>query len=285
MKVLKPQTISEAIHMLEDLGPGVRILAGGTELMPMINRRELTPSALVCIRNIEQLNSIQETNDGLLIGPCTPHARLLNSPLVQKRAYSLAIASAQLGNPLIQNLGTIGGNLCWASPAADTAPPLLSLGAEVIWREGDEEHRTALDSFFKGVNSTSLPPTALVTGIFIPFPISGMKTVFLKLGLRNAATISVVSVAVAMALNGDRVVRSVRIALGSVAPIPLLANAAGKYLTGKKIAPDSITMAAKLAADNTSPISDVRASARYRKQMARTYTIRALSAAAGLKEA
>ena len=285
MRLFKPRTISEAIHMLEDLGSGTRMLAGGTDIMPMVHRRQIKPKALVSIRDIKRLDFIKERSNGLLIGPLTTHASVANSRLVREKAESLAISSSLVGSPVTRNLGTIGGNLCWASPAADTAPPLLSLGAEIMWREGDEEHKSPLDSFFKGVNRTSLPPRALVTGIFVPPPISGMKTMFLKLGLRNAVTISVVSVAVAMALDVDRVVRSVRIVLGSVAPIPLVANAASRYLTGKEVNPETLTTAANLAADETTPISDVRASAWYRKEMARVYTIRALSAAAGLMEA
>jgi carbon-monoxide dehydrogenase medium subunit len=284
MKFLKPKTILEAINMLEDFGSEASIMAGGTDLMPKINSRELKPKVLISINKIQQLDYIQETDGGLLIGPMTTHSRLVNSLLIREKANSLSMASAQVGSPLIRNIGTIGGNLCWASPAADTAPPLLSLGAEIIWREGSIEHKTPLESFFKGVNGTCLLSTGLVTGIFIPSPPSGTKTIFLKLGLRNAVTISVVSVAVAIVLEGDLIAKSVKIALGSVAPTPLLATAAEGFLIGKKVSIENITLAAQIVADSTLPISDVRASAWYRKEMARIYTIRALSAIAGLKE-
>ena len=105
----------------------------------------------------------------------------------------------------------------------------------------------------------------------------------MKIGLRNAVNVSVVSVAVVMTLDGDRIARRVRISLGAVAPVPLLANAASQYLTGKEISPETIAASANLAAEEIAPISDVRASSWYRKEMARVYSIRALSAAAGLK--
>lgn len=283
MRFFKPKTISEAIDILGDFGPEAKVLAGGTDLMPRINRRQIKLKAVVCVRNIGQLDSIRETTDGLIIGSSTTHTSLANSPVIRKKAEILAISSSLVGSPLIRNLGTIGGNLCWASPAADTAPPLLSLGAEIIWQERGNEHRCPLDSFFKGVNLTTLPPTALVTGISIPLLGLGMRTTFMKIGLRNAVNISVVSVAVAMILDGDRIARRVRISLGAVAPVPLLANAASKYLTGKEISPDTIAVSANLAAEEITPISDVRASSWYRKEMARVYTTRALSAAAGLK--
>lgn len=283
MRFFSPKTISEAISILGDFGPEAKVLAGGTDLMPRINRRQIKPKVLVSIRNIEELDSIQERSDALMIGPSTTHAFLANSPMVREKAETLAISSSLVGSPLIRNLGTIGGNLCWASPAADTAPPLLSLGAEIIWQERGNEQRCPLDAFFKGVNATALPPTALVTGISIPVSALGMRTTFMKIGLRNAVNISIVSVAVAMTLDGDRMARRVRISLGAVAPVPLLANAASNYLAGKEISPETIATSANIAAEEITPISDVRASSWYRKEMARVYTIRALSAAAGIE--
>lgn len=284
MKILKPKTLSETLQILNDHGPEAQVLAGGTDLVPQINMRRLKPKLLVSIRGISELSYIRENGDGLSLGPLTSHAQLAQAARVREKMPCLANASAQLGSPLIRSIGTVGGNLCSASPAADTAPPLLSLGAEIIWQDSTTEHRTPLELFFKDVNRTSLPSNALLTGILIPAKHPETNSVFLKLGLRNALAISVVSVAVCASFDTDRRVKHIRISLGSVAPVPLLAKAAGEYLTGKKIETKTISEAAKIAADEASPISDVRASAWYRKEMAALYTKRALLAVTGLTE-
>jgi carbon-monoxide dehydrogenase medium subunit len=284
MKLLKPKTISETLKMREDFPGEARILAGGTDLVPRINRRDLRPKVLVSIKGVQGLQFIQEVDGGLRIGPLVTHADLAADPLVRKRYPSLALASAQVGSPLIRNLGTLGGNLCWASPAADTAPPLLCLGAEIIWREGDQEHQEPLEHFFKGVNQTSLSKTALVTGIFIPPQPLEYKSVFLKLGLRNSVTTAVVSVAATAAFEGEDRANRFKIALGSVGSVPLLAKKAVEYLTGKSLDPEVINEAADLAAQEASPISDIRASAWYRTEMIRVFTRRALSTLLGIEE-
>lgn len=270
--------------MCEDFRGEARILAGGTDLVPRMNRRDLKPKVLVSIKGVQDLQFIQEVGGGLRIGPLVTHTDLAADPLVVKRYPSLVQASAQVGSPLIRNLGTLGGNLCWASPAADTAPPLLCLGAEIIWREGDREHQEPLEHFFKGVNQTSLSKTALVTGIFIPPQPLGYKSIFLKLGLRNAVTIAVVSVAATMVLEGEGRANQFKIALGSVGPVPLLAKKAAEYLTGKSLDPEVIDEGADLAAQEASPISDIRASAWYRTEMIRVYTRRAISNLLGIEE-
>lgn len=281
MKVIKPQDITEALQVLNDYGPEARILAGGTDLVPGINMGEPRPKALVSIRKFEELDYIREEDDALIIGPATTHAKIARSTAIQEKAGALALASAKVGSPQIRNLGTVGGNLCWASPAADTAPALLSLGAHIVWRDGSGEHREPLENFFKGVNTTLLPAGALVTSIVIPNSALWTKSVFLKLGMRNAMTISIVNVAVSVALDADNTVKDIKISLGSVAPTPILAGKAGAYLINKKPDLEMISAAAQIAADETSPISDMRASAWYRKEMARVHTKNALSEALG----
>ena len=263
--------------MLADFAPEATIVAGGTDLLPPVNRFLLKPKVLISIRNISELNDIREAEGGLMIGPLVTHSSLANSPAVKAKAGSLAEAAARVGSPLIRNLGTIGGNICWASPAADTAPPLLTLGAAVIWQQGGRERKKDLADFFIGPNQTCLPPGALVTGIWVPPLPPEMKTIFLKLGLRNGAAISVVSVAASLVLE-NRMVRSVRLAFGSVAPMPFLASQAEKFLSGKPLEAETIAAAADLAAAEASPVSDVRASSWYRREMTRVYARRALTA-------
>jgi CO/xanthine dehydrogenase FAD-binding subunit len=284
MRILKPKTVDEALTILGDYGPEARVLAGGTDLIPQMNIREIRPKRLVSMRSIEELSYIRDEGDELHIGPLTTHAVLAKSPQVRKRAMSLSQASAQLGSPLIRNIGTVGGNLCWASPAADTAPALLSLGADVIWRQKGREHRSRLENFFEGVNQTSLPPSALLTGIVLPATDPKSRSVYLKLGVRNAVTIAVVSVAVWASLDTDNTVRDIRIAMGSVASRPILAGTAAACLKGKVLDSAMVHEAAEKAVSEISPISDVRASAWYRKEMTALFTRRALQVVGGVRE-
>ena len=281
MKIFRPKKLPEALKIVRDFGGEGQVLAGGTDIVPKLNLRQISPKALVSIRGIKELDYIRKKDNELHIGPLTTHARISTSVEVLDLAPCLSQASAQVGSPLIRSIGTLGGNLCWASPAADTAPPLLSLDAEVIWQDETVQKRIPLKSFFQDVNQTTLPATALITGIVIPEKKPNFRSVFLKLGMRNAVTISVVSVAIFATFDQNRVVEDIRISLGSVAPTPIIAKAAGEFLMGKEMERATVIEAANIAVGEISPISDVRASSWYRKEMTAILTRRALEAVAG----
>jgi carbon-monoxide dehydrogenase medium subunit len=192
----------------------------------------------------------------------------------------VAEACAQIGAAQIQNLGTVGGNLCNASPAADTAPPLLLSDAMLTLASAQGVRRVSIHDFFLGPRQTVLRPDEILTEIFLPHAVGRRGATYLKLGRRHAMEIAIVGLGVAIHLNGsDRVISDCRIAMGSVAPTVLRARAAEEILRAREISDDLVDEVAAVAADAARPISDVRASAEYRLDMVRVLCRRATTAA------
>jgi carbon-monoxide dehydrogenase medium subunit len=198
------------------------------------------------------------------------------SPLLRQLGAPLVESARLFASPVIRHRATVGGNLADASPAADMAPPLLALGAEVALSSVEGTRYEALDTFFLGPRRTTRRMHELLTEIRYPAPGASARTSFLKLGLRNADAISVVSVATYLDLDGDRV-RDLRIALGAVAPVPLRARQAEAALIGQPLTEERVREAARVAAQaDVRPIDDVRGSAEYRRWMVEVMVRRAL---------
>lgn len=260
----KANSLQEACDLLARHGEKARVLAGGTDLMVLVNRRHVAPKVLIYIGDCG-LDYIKEEGGNLVIGAATPHAKIVRSELVQKKAPLLAEVVGTIGSPAIQNVGTIGGNLGNASPAADSAVALLALGASVRLKSAERERIVAVADFFAGPGETVLQPGELVREILIPAEAATLKWAFRKIGKRRADVCPTVSVAVAVQMaNGQ--CKDARVALGSVAPTPLLSKRASAMLAGKVADAGLVAQVAKAVAGETNPIDDVRASAWYRRR-------------------
>ena len=275
----EPTSIKEAVSLLQKYGAEAKIVDGGTDLVPQLKTREIEPNYVVDISRIKDLNYINDCREDLRIGAVTTHDALRRSPLIERKAPALTEALRELGNVQIQNLGTIGGNLANASPAADTAPPLMVLGArlKVVGPEG--EVVVPVEDFFISVNKTVLEENQLVTEIQIPTSPPSTGSAFAKLGRRAGHDLSIASAAAAVTLDRD-ICRDVRIALGSVAPTPLRATKTEDFLRGKRLDEGVFDEASEIAADEISPISDVRASAQYRIAVSKVLVQMAVKTAA-----
>lgn len=254
----------EACDLLAQYGSRARLLAGGTDLMVAINQREFSPEVLIYI-GTSGLDYIKAEGDNLVIGAGTAFAEIIHSELVKDKAPLLAEAASHIGSVAIQNVGTIGGNLANASPAADSATALLALRASLKLVSKDGERTVAVDEFFTGPGETLLATGELIEEIIVPEQAAGAGWGYQKIGKRKAQSLSVVSVAIYCPLvNGE--CRGARIALGAVAPTPMLASEASTLLEGKTLNQDLIDASAKAAADATNPVDDVRGSAWYRRR-------------------
>jgi len=276
-ELLMPRTLSEALEMLVQAGEGVAPIAGGTNLVVDMRGGRHRPSVLVSVAGLEELRGIRRENGHVVIGATTTVAELLEEPLISEVAPVLWGAARVFANPLVRNRATVGGNLVDASPAADTAPPLLVLDAEVQLTSREGSRWLPLDEFFLGVRRTLRRPDELLTAIRFPVPPPGAIGGFYKLGLRKADAISVASVAVMVETGDDGACRRARIAMGAVAPKPIRAYEAEKALEGRPLTPDLIAEAARLCAEATSPIDDIRASAAYRRHVVEVLARRLLS--------
>ncbi len=265
--LLRPTTLPEALEMLT--GAGAMPIAGGTNVIADLRAGKHEPTALVDLSRLAELRGVRRENGHIVIGGGTTITELLRDPLVAEHAPALAQAAQVFASPLIRNRATVGGNLVDASPAADTAPPLLALDAEVELTSAAGTRRVPLADFLVGVRRTLRRPDELLTAVRFPAATDDGRrmTAFHKVGLRKADAISVLSAAVAVAFDDAGRCASARIALGAVAPRPLRATVAEAVLAGEKLTPAIIAEAARLASEAASPISDIRGSAAYRRQV------------------
>lgn len=265
--LLRPKTLPEALEMLAEAG--ALPIAGGTNVIADLRAGKHEPRALVDLGRLAELRGIRRDDGHVVIGGGTTISDLLRDPLVSEHAAALHEAAAVFANPLIRNRATVGGNLADASPAADTAPPLLALDAEVELASAAGTRRVPLADFLVGVRRTLRRPDELLTAVRFPVATGAGRraTAFHKLGLRKADAISVLSAAAAVALDGAGRCTTARVALGAVAPRPIRVPAAEAVLIGAKLTPAVIGEAARLAAEAASPIDDIRGSAAYRRQV------------------
>jgi carbon-monoxide dehydrogenase medium subunit len=261
---IKPKDLSDLRHVMAEYEARVTVIAGGTNLIPEMREGEKAPELLLDISDMAELSFIRQDNGSITIGAATTIAEMAASPVLRDCSPILASAAAQLGNPLTRNRATVGGNLANASPCADTAPPLLVLDASVeILSPGGKTRQVPLNKFFRGYKFTDLVKGEILSGITFPKPNGSTKSSHTKIGLRNAASICVASIAVTLEMDGKSC-RKARVAAGSVAPVPMRAYRVEKLLEGKEI--DAALLEACMAAvkEEISPISDIRGSQEYR---------------------
>jgi CO/xanthine dehydrogenase FAD-binding subunit len=270
------KTMEEAIQILEEFQGESKVIAGGTDLLAQIRQGGFKVKTLLDITRLSGLDEIRLENGFLRLGILATHKQLSDSPLLREKAFCLAEGASQIGTPQIRNLGTLGGNLCNASPAADSAPLLIFEAiAKIVGKRGERD--VPIESFFVGPGQTILGSCEILKEIIIPELPEDMSSTFQKLGRRKGADLAVVSVAVLLSLDRkDKTCQVIRIGLGSVAPTPIRARGTEKFLLGKRLDDHSIREAGQFAQKESQPISDIRGSAEYRKEMVRVLMERAL---------
>jgi len=257
-----------------------KIVAGCTDFIPAVRggRWEFAPAInIIDIKKIKSLNYIRKEGNQLKIGACTRLTQIFESLEVLENAKVLTQAVGQMASLQIRNTATIGGNLCMSSPAADSAPVLLVLDAKVTLQGPKGEQKIWLKDFFTGVGQNVLKSDQILTQISFPIQERHEAAHFLKIGTRTAVIIAVVSAAVGMGIKNG-VCENPKIALGSVAPTPIRVEKAEKFLQHKFLDDQTIEACAKIVSEEISPITDLRASKEYRKDMAGTLIKRAILA-------
>ncbi len=244
-------------------------MAGGTDLLVQIKGGKRKPQCVVDLKGIQEIEGLKLTGNELFIGALTRIRTIETSALVLKNASLLAQASAKLGSVQVRYRATIGGNLCNASPSAETAPALLVLDAQAVICGKAGTRVVELDRFFSGPGATVLTEGEILTELKIPLSGSRRGAVYYKLSTRRAMDLAFVGVAVLLEVGSDNHITKARIALGAVAPTPIRAPLAEKRLEGMVLSPEAARESAELAVQACKPISDHRASAEYRREMVR----------------
>lgn len=278
-ELFKPENLQTALAMLSEYRRRAKILAGGTDLVVQMRQNTVSPEFVISIDSIKGLDFIEfDPANGLKIGALTTVSGIEKSTVIRQKYSVIKQAAAVLASRGVRNLATVAGNLCHASPAADMAPPLIALGATLRIASLAGAKTVSLDRFFIGPGMTALGDDEMVTEISVPPQHAVFGAAYLKHGVRSASDLSVVSIAATLAFDGD-IVKDARLVLGAVAPTPLRSLEAEAALQGRKISKEIGAEAAEAAAAACRPISDIRASAEYRREMVKVFTRQAIAEA------
>lgn len=260
-----PQTLSETFELLERQNGQTQLIAGGSDLLIKMKKGLVAPATIINLKRLPELKGVSYSPEtGLRLGALTTLGELTRLPMIRQYHPCLARTAGLMASRQIRNFATVGGNLCNASPAADTAPPLIALGATVHLVGPQGERNLPLEDFFLGVGQTALAANELLQWIDVPPPAG--EAVYIKHVPRAYMDISVVGVCAWLQLNNN-VCQLARIVLGAVAPVPMRAKQAEAMLAGQPLTPARVAEAANLAAREARPIDDVGGSARYRRRM------------------
>jgi CO/xanthine dehydrogenase FAD-binding subunit len=273
----RPHSLDEAFQIKKTI-PGSLYISGGTDLMVRIKKQEIHPPALISLLSISDICGIKE-NGFTQIGAMTTISDVLKNKELRKKYPVLLEAAHSLGSVQIRNAATIGGNLCNGSPAADMAPALLVLEAKVRLQSEKKRRDISLPDFFQGPGRTCLASEEIMTDILLYPPESNTKSIFLKKG-RVKIDLAVASVAALLKTDGDKCLWA-RLAAGSVAPVPVRLQAVESLLEGATISPKLLLEVQQVAAKSVSPISDIRASEKYRRCLTGVLVKRALESLMG----
>jgi carbon-monoxide dehydrogenase medium subunit len=261
-------SLDDALTELEISGADAKVIAGGTDLVLNMKKKKILPRRVISLHNLKELDFVRAQNSEIHIGALSRHADIADHPLLKTHLPILCEAVGLIGSWQIRNVGTIGGNICNASPAADSIPPLMALNAQLIVASKTAEKKIPLGSFFTGPGETVLETGQILKEIVIELPKQRSAGCYLKLRRRKAVDVSLAGVAFQAETESDgKTLAKVAIALGSVAPTPIRVPDAEAVLTGLPVAEamTKISDCAEIAAQTASPIDDVRASASYRR--------------------
>lgn len=273
-----PNSVQEVSKLLGKFGSKAKIIAGGTDVLPMMKEEKIAPSILISVKNIEQLKEIYyEQGRGVVIGARATQNELMDSAVLQERYLSISQAAHKMANNQIRNAGTIGGNIVNALPSADLPPILIALGSTITLSGNKGTRSIKLEDFFTGAGTSLIENDEVLTEIVIPDN-SFTGSTFHKFGLRKSGALAVVSVAVAVAMEGE-VCKEARIALGAAGPTPIRAVKAEAILKEQVITEELLEEAGVCAASESKTRTSIRGSADYRRDMVRVFTKRTLKKA------
>jgi len=282
MNYFKPENIDEVCALLSEKGNNARVIAGGTDLLVESRYKKLAIQNLIDISQIPGLNDIYEEDNKIIIGVTATHDKIVNDPLINKHAPLLAEACRQIGSQQIRNRGTIGGNICNASPCADSIPPLFTLNAVLKIKSTNSETKIPISDFFSAPYHTKLTSDEWLTHIIIDKLEANYRSSFIKLGRRNALAISRINMATILKLSTNRILEA-RFSPGSVFPVWSRIDDVEKMLKDQDVSVELFEDAGQLVSKKMIEVSGIRWSTPYKEPVVAALTKRALCKAAGLE--
>lgn len=273
----EPPSLEAAVELLSAYGCEARLLAGGTDLLVEMKQRLVEPGHIINVKNIAALTQIEEGEDGVRIGAATKLRAVERSELIRAKLPLLHEAVSSIGSVQVRNMATLGGNLCNASPAADSATALMALDAEAGIMGPEGARTVTVKDFFLGPGLTVLRPDEILVEVFTPYLPEDAGTSFIKLG-RRSLDLATINIAVVLELMGG-VVADCMIAMGAVAQTPVRISRVEEFLRGEKLTSEAMNVAAEMASEDIRPITDLRATAEYRLEASKALTRDALTIA------
>ena len=276
---VKPGSLKEVFGLLKKHGPKATLIAGGTDVMINIKNKELSPEVLISLRGLEELRYI-EKNHGYHIGALTTHRMLEQSDMIKAELSALHDAASQVGSLQIRNVATVGGNICNAAPSADTAGPLLALGATVVSEGPDGRREVPIADFFEGPSKTVLKSDEVLVEFHIPEEPGRFGSAYWKHSRRKAMDLPLLGIAVAVTLTEDKEISNAIIGLTVAAPVPMRAYKAEEFLKAKRLDNEVLAEAGRIASSEASPRDSLRGKAWYRREMIEVFVPRMATVAA-----
>ena len=276
IKLHKPQSVGEALDLLGDL-EDARIVAGGTDLLVDIKQGLIKAKNLISLQDIQSLKGIREEDGNIFVGAAVTPKEIQTESLIDQYLPALSDAARSMAATQVRTMATIGGNIASAVPSADMPPPLIAAGASVVLECGTSRDIRLVD-FFTGARETVCGAGEVLVSVRIPVPSPRTGSSYQKLALREANALAVVGVASQITLRGDKIEKA-NVVLGAVAPTPVWALKASEFLCGQIPSETLFVEAASLAIHAAKPISDIRGSAWYRKELIPVLTRRSLEVA------
>ena len=273
-----PESVGEAVSMLAEHGDEAKVLAGGQSLIPLLKLRFASPSVLVDVNRIAELEGMSQQDGYLRIGALVRHKECERSELLKGRYGVLGTAAPQISDPLVRNLGTVCGSVAHADPQGDWGSALLAAGARVVAQGPSGTREIPLAELFVGPFTTTLEPTEILTEVRVPDPGPSAGGAYLKLE-RKVGDFATAATAVQLELDGGTIKRA-GIALTGVGPTNLRAEKAEAALVGAAPGDEAFAEAARLAAEEAQPLADHRGTVEYKRNVVRVFVERGLKAAA-----
>lgn len=274
----RPATLVEACELARNLGEKARYLAGGTELLVDFRSRRDCAGHLISLQRISDLRLISQDGDALRIGALATLSEVAESPIVRRVFPALSEAVLTMAGVQIRNQGTIGGNFCRAVPCADTPPVCIAGGARLRLVDGNGDRILPAEEFFLGPRKTAIRPGEILSEILIPSQPAASGASYQRFSLRRGSALAVAAVAARVILDAERIAEA-RVVLGAVAPVPLPATRCAGLLTGQAPSRDLFARAASEAAAEAKPVTDLRGTESYRRELVAVLAARALTEA------
>jgi carbon-monoxide dehydrogenase medium subunit len=280
VEYVAPRTLDEAVTALAGAGPTGRVLSGGTDIIIQAREGRKDVSLFVDVKKVPETMTVSIDKDGLTIGASVPCAELYENPEIARRYPALIDSASLIGGIQIQSRASLGGNLCNSSPAADSIPTLIVLGATCQIAGPDRRREIPVEDFCTGPGTNALEPGEILVALRLPAPEPNSGAAFERFIPRNEMDIAVCNAAASVRLNADQTrFEAARIAVGAVAPTPLLVKAAADALAGQDLSAATIASAAEEAGRVARPITDMRGSIAQRKHLATVLTRRVIERA------